>query len=80
MHPSARVCRGLGTQLHSAAIERLRSLGFTSAMLWVLDGNEAAIGFYRRNGWAPDGTRRVDQGSGDVDLAELRLVRPLSAV
>lgn len=71
--------RGIGTQLHNAAIDRLCSLGFTSATLWVLDGNEAAINFYHRNGWAADGTRRVDQGPGAADLPELRLVRPLTA-
>ncbi|HEX6404261.1 MAG TPA: GNAT family N-acetyltransferase [Pseudonocardiaceae bacterium] len=64
--------RGIGTQLHNAAIDRLCDLGYTSASLWVLDGNEAAIGFYHRNGWAADGTRRVDQGPGATDLPELR--------
>ena len=67
--------RGIGTQLHRAAVDRLRSLGFMSASLWVLDGNKAAIGFYRQNGWVADGTRKVDQGPGGVDLPELRLVR-----
>jgi GNAT superfamily N-acetyltransferase len=67
--------RGIGTQLHSAALDRLRSLGFTSATLWVLDGNEAAIGFYHRNGWAAGGARKVDQGPAGVELRELRLIR-----
>lgn len=72
--------RGHGAQLHSAAVDRLSALGFTSATLWVLQGNERAIGFYHRQGWAADGARRVDQGPGDVDLPELRLRRVLPAV
>ncbi len=72
--------RGIGTQLHSAAMHRLSTLGFTHATLWVLEGNERAISFYRRKGWTADGTRRVDQGPGGVELPELRLRRPLPAV
>ncbi|HEX4103085.1 MAG TPA: GNAT family N-acetyltransferase [Pseudonocardiaceae bacterium] len=71
--------RGIGAQLHRAAIHRLSTLGFTQATLWVLEGNERAIGFYQRNGWAADGVRRVDQGPGGVELCELRLGRTLSA-
>ena len=69
--------RGIGAQLHSAAINRLSALGFEHATLWVLEGNERAIGFYRRKGWAADGARRVDQGPGGVELFELRLRRML---
>jgi ribosomal protein S18 acetylase RimI-like enzyme len=72
--------RGIGTQLHSAAMHRLRALGFTHATLWVLEGNERAIGFYRRQGWTADGTRRVEQGRGGVEFPELRLRRPLPVV
>ena len=71
--------RGIGTQLHRAAIDRLRSLGFTSAMLWVLNGNMAALSFYHHNGWTADGTQKVDYGPAGVELPELRLVRPLPA-
>jgi ribosomal protein S18 acetylase RimI-like enzyme len=40
------------------------------AFLWVLDGNERAIGFYRRHGFAEDGeVKRDDIGT------ELRMVR-----
>lgn len=71
--------RGIAAQLHSAAIHRLSTLGFTQATLWVLEGNERATGFYQRNGWVVDGARRVDQGPGGVELCELRLNRTLSA-
>ena len=71
---------GIGAQLHNAAMDRLRTLGFTHATLWVLDGNERAIRFYHRNGWAADGAQRIDQGPEGVDLLELRLRRTLPAV
>ena len=68
---------GIGAQLHSAAIHRLSTLGFMQATLWVLEGNQRAISFYRRNGWAADGARQVDQGPGGVEHSELRLRRTL---
>ncbi|MGH3914506.1 MAG: GNAT family N-acetyltransferase [Pseudonocardiaceae bacterium] len=70
---------GIGAQLHRAAIARLSTLGFKHATLWVLEGNERAIGFYYRNGWTADGARRVDRGPGGVELPELRLHRRLPA-
>lgn len=30
------------------------------ALLWVLDGNERAQGFYSDDGWAPTGARKDD--------------------
>jgi GNAT superfamily N-acetyltransferase len=71
---------GIGTQLHNAAMDRLRTLGFRYATLWVLEGNERAICFYHRNGWIADGVRRIDQGPQGGDLLELRLRRTLAAV
>lgn len=70
---------GIGTLLHDAALRHLRLDGYTSATLWVLDGNDRAIGFYRRHGWSPDGATQVDAGPGQVDLHELRLGRDLAA-
>jgi len=72
--------RGIGTQLHNAAMDRLRTLGFTDATLWVLEGNERAIHFYRSNGWLADGAQQIDKGPQDVDLPELRLRRTLPGV
>lgn len=43
------------------------------AYLWVAQGNERAIGFYRRNGFELDGTSSQDQHDG---VTELRMVRP----
>lgn len=39
-------------------------------VVWVLEGNARAIGFYERRGLLPDGTRKVREGLG----AELRYV------
>ncbi len=76
LRPDRHRC-GIGTHLHRAAIDRLGTLGFEHATLWVLEGNEPAIRFYHRNGWAADGARRVDHGPGGVELPELRLARTL---
>ena len=70
--------RGLGRLLHDAAVARLGALGFTTASLWVLDGNDRAIGFYRRAGWAADGAARTDVGPGGAALVELRMRRSVS--
>ena len=70
--------RGLGTQLHAAALDRLRSCGFTHAGLWVLDTNEHALRFYHRHGWTDTGRTQIDQGPGGTELHERRLHRLLS--
>jgi ribosomal protein S18 acetylase RimI-like enzyme len=70
--------RGIGTQLHAAALDRLRSCGFTHAGLWVLDTNERALRFYNRHGWTDTGRTQVDRGPGGTELHERRLQRDLS--
>lgn len=71
--------RGHGTLLHAAALDRLRDCGFTRAGLWVLDGNERALRFYRREGWIDTGRRRVDHGPENIELHERRLRRWLGS-
>jgi GNAT superfamily N-acetyltransferase len=61
---------GVGRRLHDAALALLADEGLTSYVLWVLEGNTRAIGFYLRQGWRPDGRRLRDVG-GDF----LRFVR-----
>jgi GNAT superfamily N-acetyltransferase len=51
--------RGLADELHAAAVAELRARGVERARLWVLELNMRAQRFYRRHGWAPDGTSRV---------------------
>lgn len=70
--------RGIGTRLHAAALDRLRSFGFTHAGLWVLDTNARAREFYDRHGWTDTGRTRVDQGPGGTELHERRLRRDLA--
>jgi len=62
---------GVGRLLMSAARERLRRVGVMQASLWVLDGNVRARGFYERDGWRCDGTRRT-RTYGDAPADEVR--------
>lgn len=66
---------GIGQRLHNAALARLDELGFISATLWVLDGNERAINLYRRTGWQPNGVCRVDTRPGGIELPETQFHR-----
>lgn len=67
----AHVGAGVGTLLVTAARERLRSIGVTGAVLWVLDANTRARRFYERDGWRPDGAC----GTGVFGGETLPLVR-----
>jgi GNAT superfamily N-acetyltransferase len=62
---------GVGRLLMIAARERLRRVGVMQASLWVLDGNVRARGFYERDGWRRDGTRRT-RTYGNVPVDEVR--------
>lgn len=63
--------RGGGRQLMDAAVASLKAAGFATAALWVLETNLAARSFYERQGWEPDGARKVDD-RGDFVLIEVR--------
>jgi GNAT superfamily N-acetyltransferase len=52
---------GIGAALIAVARKRLFAHGFRYANLWVLAGNARAERFYRKDGWQPDGHRRIDQ-------------------
>lgn len=49
------------------------SLGARPAYLWVFQDNPRAIAFYRRHGFVPDGTAKVDERW--TGLPEVRMVR-----
>jgi ribosomal protein S18 acetylase RimI-like enzyme len=67
---------GAATALHDEILAIMRSAGCGSAHLWVLEGNEPAQAFYRRNGWTFDGTRDSHAiGGADADI--LRYARTL---
>jgi GNAT superfamily N-acetyltransferase len=53
--------RGIGKTLASAARDALQHLGFRQAVLWVVEGNDRAMRFYRADGWVPDGSHRAQQ-------------------
>jgi ribosomal protein S18 acetylase RimI-like enzyme len=46
------------------ARRRLKGQGFEAAVLWVLQGNERAAGFYESEGWAADGAVREEEPYG----------------
>jgi GNAT superfamily N-acetyltransferase len=53
--------RGLGRELHDAALDELQAQGFSEATLWVLASNARARRFYQRQGWRDDGATRSDR-------------------
>lgn len=68
---------GAGRALHDRIVVDFASWGCTTAELWVLEGNERAQAFYRRNGWALDGGRAT-HAIGGVDVPILRYRRPVA--
>lgn len=61
---------GAGRALMAAAEERLAA-EYDAALLWVLEENPRARGFYERAGWAPDGVRKAEERFG-VRAPEVR--------
>jgi ribosomal protein S18 acetylase RimI-like enzyme len=53
------------------AVGDLRSRGFRTATLWVLESNDRARRFYELAGWKPDGTTASER----IDCALLPTVR-----
>ena len=51
--------RGVGASLITEALRRAPEWGTSEIALWTLVGNEAAIAFYERFGWSPDGSRQM---------------------
>lgn len=75
---------GVGHALMLEVERALRVGGFTTAHLWVLEGNERAASFYERHGWIEDGTtknevRDAAPGRPAYVLRERRRVRDLTA-
>jgi ribosomal protein S18 acetylase RimI-like enzyme len=69
---------GAGSALMDASLESLRAQGCDQAILWMLEGNERAAGFYAKRGWRTDGGRRGSQYYPDTpELIEIRYRRAL---
>lgn len=52
--------RGIGRALHEAALDWMRSQGWTEAVLWVLAGNGRARAFYAKAGWSSEPATLLD--------------------
>ncbi len=62
---------GVGSRLLAATVEDMRQAGHRWAMLWVLETNELARGFYEQNGWHADGAIKRETVHG-FELQEVR--------
>jgi ribosomal protein S18 acetylase RimI-like enzyme len=49
-----------------------RAVGDRPAYLWVLEGNERAIAFYRRHGFTDEGGRKPELDTGAVEIRMAR--------
>ncbi len=69
-------CRqGLGSAAMAHALQALREMGFSQAVLWVLEQNSRARRFYEKQGFAADGAARTLHIGRD--LAEVRYRRSI---
>ena len=68
---------GIGRVLLDAAVAR--SMPVTACTLWVLAGNIDAQGFYRSQGFEPDGATKTEDRNG-VLLHEVRYRRALTGL
>lgn len=68
--------QGLGSKLFLTAVEDLTELGFESIMIWVLEKNDNAIGFYKNHGLVLDDLRKTDAIDGYV-LNEVKMSKPI---
>lgn len=75
--PAAQA-RGAGKALLESAVDIARSTGYRTLVLWVLEENRSARGFYERFGLSPDGARHTDPGYLGNDAVELRYALALS--
>jgi ribosomal protein S18 acetylase RimI-like enzyme len=65
--------RAHGSGLADALLAR--AIGDEPAYLWVLDGNERAIAYYRKRGFVDEGGRKPEPDTG---VTEIRMARGLT--
>jgi ribosomal protein S18 acetylase RimI-like enzyme len=70
---------GIGRDLIAAGEERMRKLGNSQAVLWVLEDNPRARRFYEAAGWTADGSRRPIE-IGGVEVPEVRYAKSLGGI
>jgi ribosomal protein S18 acetylase RimI-like enzyme len=68
---------GIGRSLMADGVDRLKAAGFQDAILWVLESNSSARGFYERYGWIADGAVKSEQ-VGETPVTEDRYQIELS--
>lgn len=65
---------GYGRRMLKFAVEELRSRGFDSVILWVLESNLRARRFYEANGFAFDGASKTERiGEPQTELRYLSI-------
>ena len=64
--------QGIGRTLFTHTTERLGALGYSAAILWVLESNLRARRFYEIAGWAFDGGTQRESRRDGVELREVR--------
>lgn len=74
VHPDTQGL-GVGTRLLAAADDRFGRKGVDEVTLWVFAGNVAALGFYSRLGWQPDGAQRAEPQYGEPEVRLRRMLR-----
>lgn len=70
--------KGIGRGLLQRAVVSLEEAGYSSATLWVIDGNARACRFYDDGGWMTDGVTKKDERAG-FTLHEVRYATALRA-
>lgn len=63
--------QGAGRDLFKHGENRLSSMGYIEALLWVLESNSRARRFYESAGWSVDGLSKTETLPGDIELREV---------
>jgi GNAT superfamily N-acetyltransferase len=69
--------RRVGHALLTRVEQELLAAGWSEAYLWVLRGNDRAIGFYEQHAWRADGREKFGAAGGAQGLHEFRHRRQL---
>jgi len=67
--------QGHGAALVGETAECLRADGFRETILWVLEGNQGAIGFYEAAGFQADGASKIKHRADGFEMPIVRYRR-----